>query len=179
MSRKNTGFTIVELLIVIVVIAILASISIVAYTGIQSRARDTQRRSDIASFTKALELYYLENGEYPSITAPASTINPSWATTADSSWGVLLSQLKPFATGLGSDPVKNPGVNILTNPTTSYNYAYFSNNNGVYCGSAKNQMYILVYRLENNAQVNTTNGDCSTDAIGYYGSLSNYRSVRK
>jgi len=59
---KNTGFTIVELLIVIVVIAILASISIVAYNGIQARARDSQRKSDLATIAKGLAIYNVDAG---------------------------------------------------------------------------------------------------------------------
>ena len=65
MSRKQTGFTIVELLIVIVVIAILAAISVVAYTGIQNRANDTAVQSDINNFAKKIMLYHAEHGEYP------------------------------------------------------------------------------------------------------------------
>lgn len=64
------GFTIVELLIVIVVIGILAAITIVAYNGIQARARDAQRLSDIQSVAKALQLYYADNGSYP-VTTPS------------------------------------------------------------------------------------------------------------
>jgi type II secretion system protein G len=61
----RTGFTIVELLIVIVVIAILAAITIVAYNGIQERARFSSYRSDIAMINKAVLLYYADNGAYP------------------------------------------------------------------------------------------------------------------
>lgn len=64
-GQKQTGFTIVELLIVIVVIAILAAISVVAYNGIQQRARDSQRNNDIATIQKALEMYHVDNGGYP------------------------------------------------------------------------------------------------------------------
>tara|TARA_B100000378_G_C18001618_1_gene397417 strand:+ start:162 stop:1040 length:879 start_codon:yes stop_codon:yes gene_type:complete len=49
------GFTIVELLIVIVVIAILAAITIVAYTGIQERAKDTALKSDLSNAARAIE----------------------------------------------------------------------------------------------------------------------------
>ena len=42
LTQKRTGFTIVELLIVIVVIGILAAITIVAFNGIQTRAKNTQ-----------------------------------------------------------------------------------------------------------------------------------------
>ena len=46
-----------ELLVVIVVVGILASVSIVAYSGVQARARDAQRLHDLKSIEKALELY--------------------------------------------------------------------------------------------------------------------------
>jgi type II secretion system protein G len=66
-TTTQRGFTIVELLIVIVVIGILAAITIVAYNGIQSRARDTARTSGINGVQKALELYRVDNGAYPSV----------------------------------------------------------------------------------------------------------------
>ena len=52
---KQKGFTIVELLIVIVVIAILAAITIVAYNGIQTRARNSKISSDIAMLQRAIQ----------------------------------------------------------------------------------------------------------------------------
>lgn len=65
MNQLHRGFTIVELLVVIVVIAILAAISVVAYTGIQERARDADRTSDINAIHKAIELYAADYGSYP------------------------------------------------------------------------------------------------------------------
>jgi prepilin-type N-terminal cleavage/methylation domain-containing protein len=63
--RVHHGFTIVELLIVIVVIGILAAITLVAYGGIQERARFSSMRSDLASMNKAIRLYHAQYGSYP------------------------------------------------------------------------------------------------------------------
>lgn len=59
------GFTLVELLIVIVVIAILAAISIVAYNGITQRAYHNRATSELSSIAKAVALYRADKGEYP------------------------------------------------------------------------------------------------------------------
>lgn len=64
---KQTGFTIVELLIVIVVIAILAAITIVAYNGIQNRAYDSAIQSDLSTLAKKIQMRALDNNDsYPS-----------------------------------------------------------------------------------------------------------------
>ena len=55
-TKKQTGFTIVELLIVIVVIGILAAISIVAYNGVQERARVTRANSDMSTLVRAINV---------------------------------------------------------------------------------------------------------------------------
>lgn len=60
MKKNTSGFTIVELLIVIVIIAILAAITIVAFSGIQSRARESKRISDARSVMKLIELYRID-----------------------------------------------------------------------------------------------------------------------
>lgn len=59
------GFTIVELLIVIVVIAILAAISVVAYNGIQNRARVAQTNTTFVALKKAMLAYKADTGELP------------------------------------------------------------------------------------------------------------------
>jgi prepilin-type N-terminal cleavage/methylation domain-containing protein len=65
LQRKNEGFTIVELLIVIVVIGILAALVVTTFTGIQQRARNTERETDIKAVHGQLEAYYAQNGSYP------------------------------------------------------------------------------------------------------------------
>lgn len=63
--RRQHGFTIVELLIVIVVIGILAAITIVAYNGVQQRAKNTQMVAVAKTYRDALLNYEAINGAYP------------------------------------------------------------------------------------------------------------------
>lgn len=63
--RKQSGFTIIELLIVIAIIGILATLVLTNFQGAQAKGRDTVRKSDINSIYQKLEEYYNENGGYP------------------------------------------------------------------------------------------------------------------
>lgn len=65
--QKNlqAGFTIIELLIVIAIIGILATLVLTNFQGAQAKGRDTVRKNDINSIYQKLEEYYNENGGYP------------------------------------------------------------------------------------------------------------------
>ena len=63
-KHHQYGFTIVELLIVIVIIGILAAISIVAYNGVMDKANDAAVKNDLANMAKKIELDHAENGSY-------------------------------------------------------------------------------------------------------------------
>jgi general secretion pathway protein G len=66
---RNSGFTVIELIIVIVVIGILAAIVIVSYNGIQQRAQDVGRLNDLDNVASLLALYAKDhNGLYPATT---------------------------------------------------------------------------------------------------------------
>lgn len=67
-KTAQKGFTIVELLIVIVVIGILAALVITTYNGIQQKGRNTERTTDLKAVQGQLEAYYASNGRYPSNT---------------------------------------------------------------------------------------------------------------
>lgn len=64
-TRSVTGFTLVELLTVIAVIGILATVTIASLGGVRERARDGERITEIGMITLSLELYYDFCGEYP------------------------------------------------------------------------------------------------------------------
>ena len=93
-SKYRTGFTIVELLIVIVVIAVLAAISVVAYTGIQDRARQSKVRSDIAQMIKA-------------VTMARESQSKTLAQISGSSGTASQCAQKPNGTDLGSLPISD------------------------------------------------------------------------
>lgn len=67
--RSEKGFTIVELLIVIVVIGILAAITIVSFNGVTSKANTASAQSSAEAVIKKAEAYNAEKGRYPITTA--------------------------------------------------------------------------------------------------------------
>ena len=106
-QKRQTGFTIVELLIVIVVIAVLAAITTVAFSGIQQRAKDSKRTNEIAQLSKVLEMYYIDNGAYPDCSGgkyvPGTAFNGNTV-------AICLAQLVPkYLATLPTDPV-NTGL---------------------------------------------------------------------
>lgn len=78
--KSQKGFTIVELLIVIVVIGILAALVLNTFQGVQKRARDTQRQNAINSLSTQLEAYYTDHGGYPANDATDGIRNNAWIT---------------------------------------------------------------------------------------------------
>lgn len=112
-SFKKTlsrGFTIVELLIVIVVIGILAGLVVVTYNGIQKKARDTERKTDINALHGQLEAYQAQNGKYPTLT----NVN-------DSDFrGLNMKGLDPAAL---ADP-NNVASQVLVDTAAANNYSY-------------------------------------------------------
>lgn len=75
MNTRRVGFTIVELLVVIVVLGILAGITVVSFNGIAKRARNAARTSDLVQIDKLLKVYKVFNGDYPAMVYTASPTN--------------------------------------------------------------------------------------------------------
>lgn len=108
LKKRQSGFTIVELLIVIVVIGILATLVIVTFTGIQQKARDSQRQTDIQALDSHLESYYAQNGSYPSLAVLTST-------------GWIAANMKGLDPAALVDP--KGGSLAATSSATAYGYA--------------------------------------------------------
>lgn len=80
LKTSEKGFTIVELLIVIVVIGILAALVLNTFSGVQKRARDTTRQTNINAVSTQLEVYYNDKGGYPSADATTGLRADTWIT---------------------------------------------------------------------------------------------------
>ncbi len=98
--KKQGGFTLLELLIVIVIIGILALLIIPNITSAPKKARDTQRKTDLKAIQKGLEEYFVSNNAYPTQVSAANV------TTALTS---LTSGNPPVIKTMPADP-KNTGV---------------------------------------------------------------------
>ena len=82
--RKNFtgGFTLIEFLVVISIIAILTAVATVSYTNVQKKSRDGKRKSDLAAIQQALAVYYQDTGHYPPYDAgPPVNEHVDWCTT--------------------------------------------------------------------------------------------------
>jgi type II secretion system protein G len=71
--KKQGGFTLLELLIVIVIIGILALLIIPNITSAPKKARDTKRKTDITTIRKGLEEYFVNNNSYPAALTDLTT----------------------------------------------------------------------------------------------------------
>lgn len=85
--KKQNGFTLIEVMIVVVILGILAALVVPKIMGRPDEARIVAARQDIATLAQALKLYRLDNLAYPSteqglqalVTKPASApVPPNW-----------------------------------------------------------------------------------------------------
>lgn len=119
------GFTLVEMLIVISIVGLLASLTIVSFTSSQKQARDTQRKSDLKQYATALEGYANEN----------NSLYPERATTVSAKDTLCVDM---GITSCPEDP-KNSADSTFT-----YNYQ----SDGASTGTAKATKFVLWVKIE-------------------------------
>lgn len=150
-KSKQQGFTIVELLIVIVVIGILAALVITTFTGIQQKARDTERTTDIKAIHGQVEAYYAQNTKYPTLT---DINNADWRNGTPTTPGNMK--------GLDAEALKDPKGSAQTLVTTAVLGAYGYNvtaSDGSACDNSTKDctQYTLTAKLETGGETTKTN----------------------
>lgn len=78
--RLRTGFTLIELMVVIALIGILSSVILASFSSVRERNRDGKRMSDVREIQKALSLYQIDNSRFP---IPANPLEPVTITGED------------------------------------------------------------------------------------------------
>ena len=111
-NKKQKGFTMVELLVVVTIIAVLTAVGAVSYGSTAKKSRDAKRTSDIEAIRTALELYRSDEGEYPVLTVNASTCITSSS---------IASATETYLEKVPTDPINT------TRSTVLYCYKYSGN----------------------------------------------------
>lgn len=126
---SNHGFSLIEIVTVIIVISILATITIVYYSSTRAQADDTRRLNDMKMIAKALEMYRIKNGSYP------PNQSSSWA-RSNVLGDNFIAELKPYLDN------KNTPVDPINDTSSYYRYfRYSAGNSG--CDPSKGAFYVL------------------------------------
>lgn len=176
MKKNKKAFTLIELLVTIAIISTLSSIAIVSFSGQTAKARDARRKSDLANLQQALEMYYDDNGSYPTCD---NTIEPTGKLGGNGTRGmmnVLYNKLLlgHYINSIPTDPKWN-GIEPTTGEKnyTTYTYYPVDPNFNLACATTM-QGYVLFAKLESDRSGATVlplgNQKTYADAWGY-----NYR----
>lgn len=122
--KSKAGFTFIEVLVVAVLIAILATIAMITYTSAAKGTRDSRRVQDASNIRAALEMYKQNNGIYPN---DLSALTPEYLPEVpeDPSPDNSYEYLRVGATGLGytlTVHLENDNNPLITNPTDDNAY---------------------------------------------------------
>ncbi len=114
-TPRQFGFTLVELLFTISIIAVLSAVVMTNMNSARKSGRDAQRKADLTNLKAAIELYRQKNGVYPA--AGCGNVAPSFATEANCPTGYIVGLAPTFIARLPQDPkrVSKEGYAYITN----------------------------------------------------------------
>lgn len=86
----SEGFTLIELMVVVMIIAVLIAIAIPSFLGFRKSAQDRSAQSDIRNVLLSEKAYWLENGDYTQTAAHITALEPNAVINADPAVGVYI-----------------------------------------------------------------------------------------
>src|ERR1051325_8052064 len=94
--HRRRGFSLIEIMIVVVIIGLMAGVVTLATTGYLERAKKERARSDIATYSTALDSYYLQQGRFPDTQEGIKALVPDLVkAVGNDPWGHAYQYLKP------------------------------------------------------------------------------------
>ncbi len=170
-SRSVTGFTLIELMVAISVVAILSTIGLTVYSQGQKFARDSRRKTEIKQIQSALNLYYNDYKRYPGWVGPTGTASKGCAyvsatgstgahtlcnsgntnSTGNDNWIIGLDS--NYINIVPRDPTQNSAADPIGAAGTGYGYRVYDTSSGsgssFTCPKGIAQVYLLYAKLEN------------------------------
>ena len=176
--NDRLGFTLIEIMIVIGILGILATAGYASFLGSQKNARDSRRKVDLETIRQALELYRLDNGQYP--------FDDPFTTSCDSSLGFVVSNALGCAAATGGDWSASLGLKPALVPN------YLSklpidpiNKFGSYSSDSSFYNYVVIcdyaykFYCGGENQVTRTSFDCTGKGCCAYGLDTRLESTKK
>jgi len=131
--KSGAGFTLIEFLVVLAIITLIMSFILVSLRSIREKGRDGRRFQEITQITKALQLYWIDNEEYPIATCPCGS--GGWETSDASPNQFMEYLVSSYLPEVPVDPINKriTGFSFFGPRPGNYFYAYYRYPSASYC----------------------------------------------
>lgn len=159
---KKRGFTLVEILVVLAIIAILIAISGYGASILQRNSRELRRQKSLNDLKLAIEKVYITEGKYPNLTASDTIVFD----TATNSWKITIEGTPPKVTTMNTEKgyYLQPGTGDVSTKDQTI-YCYYTDTSTNAATKTRKDTFILGYKSEKDIWTGTDKRALDTDSI--------------